>query len=36
LIAETFRTTVADIRRRNPGIDDDFLRVGQRLRVPPP
>jgi hypothetical protein len=35
-IARRFDTTVATLRRLNPQIRDDFLRVGQKVRVPPP
>jgi LysM domain-containing protein len=35
-IARRFDTTVPVLRRLNPQIRNDFLRVGQKVRVPPP
>jgi hypothetical protein len=35
-IARRFNTTVAVLRRMNPEIRGDYLRVGQKVKVPPP
>jgi LysM domain len=35
-IARRFDTTVPTLRRLNPRLRDDFLRVGEDVKVPPP